>query len=154
MGDDAILFVCTMNAVRSPMAAALLRSLRPGLAVESAGLNPVAPDYLMVAVMAELGLDLAGHTPHRLTELKPALFSLVVTLSPEAHHRALEWTRAAKTPVEYWPTLDASAVEGSREQRLAAYRAVRDDLLKKVKARFLFPLPLGGRGQGEGDIST
>lgn len=136
MGEDAILFACTMNAVRSPMAAALLRSLRPTLRVESAGLHAAEPDYLMVAVMAELGLDLAGHTPHRLGNLKPGLFSLVVTLSPEAHHRALEWTRAAKTPVEYWPTLDATAVEGSREQRLAAYRAVRDDLLKKVRSRF------------------
>ena len=134
--NQSVLFACTMNAVRSPMAAALLRSLRPAFHVESAGLHTAAPDYLMVAVMAELGMDLATHTPHRITDLKPGRFSLVVTLSPEAHHRALEWTRAARTPVEYWPTLDASAVDGSREQRLAAYRAVRDDLLKKLKARF------------------
>jgi len=133
---DSVLFVCTLNAVRSPMAAALLRSLRPGLTVESAGLTPGEPDFMMVAVMAELGLDLAGHTPHRLEDLKPGQFALVVSLSPEAHHRALEWTRLAKTPVEYWPTLDVSLVEGSRDQKLAAYREVRDEIHKRLKSRF------------------
>jgi protein-tyrosine-phosphatase len=133
---DAVLFICTMNAVRSPMAAALLRHLRPDMKVQSSGLETGEPDFLMVAVMAELGLDLAGHTPHPLSGLKPGHFALVVTLSPEAHHRALEWARAARTVVEYWPTMDVAATEGSREQRLAAYRAVRDDLTKKLKARF------------------
>jgi len=118
------------------MAAALLRSLRPDLKVESAGLAAGEPDLLMVAVMAEMGLDLAGHTPHKFSSLRPGHFALVVTLSPEAHHRTLEWTRSARTAVEYWPTLDVSAVEGSREQRLAAYRALRDDLLNRLKARF------------------
>ena len=132
----AILFICTMNAVRSPMAAALLRHLRPDLKVQSSGLEPGEPDFLMVAVMAELGLDLASHTPHPLTDLKPGHFGLMVTLSPEAHHHALEWARSARTEVEYWPTLDVAATEGSREQRLAAYRAVRDDLFNKLKARF------------------
>src|SRR5665213_3360636 len=137
MGETgAVLFACTMNAVRSPMAAALLRALRPDLKVESAGLSAGEPDFLMVAAMAEMGLDLAGHTPHKFADLKPGHFALVVTLSPEAHHRALEWTRATHTPVEYWPTLDASLTEGSREQRLAAYRGVRDDLLNRLKARF------------------
>jgi protein-tyrosine-phosphatase len=133
---DAILFACTMNAVRSPMAAALLRHLRPDLKVESTGLAAGEPDFLMVAVMAEMGMDLAGHTPHKFSDLKPGRFTLVVTLSPEAHHRTLEWTRSAHTQVEYWPTQDVSAVEGSRELRLAAYRALRDELLKKLKQRF------------------
>jgi protein-tyrosine-phosphatase len=134
---NAVLFACTMNAVRSPMAAALLRSLRPDLKVESSGLSVEGePDYLMVAVMAELGLDLTGHTPHKMADLKPGLYSQIITLSPEAHHRALEWARSAKTHVEYWPTLDATLTEGSREQRLMAYRIVRDDLLNRLKARF------------------
>jgi protein-tyrosine-phosphatase len=134
---DAVLFVCTMNAVRSPMAAALLSQLRPDLKVESTGLEKGEPDFLMVAVMAEMGLDLAGHVPHPWTGLKPGHFGLVVTLSPEAHHRALEWTRAARAQVEYWPTLDVAAIDGSREQQLDAYRAVRDELFKKLKARFV-----------------
>ena len=133
---EAVLFACTMNAVRSPMAAALLRALRPGLRVESAGVYPSDPDHLMIAVMAELGLDMTGHAPHEFSNFKPGHFSLVVTLSPEAHHRALEWSRAAHTDVEYWATPDATAVEGGREQRLSAYRAVRDDLAARLRARF------------------
>jgi protein-tyrosine-phosphatase len=138
MHPDSVLFVCTLNAVRSPMAAALLRDMRPDLKVESAGLYPGEPDYLMVAVMAEKGLDLAGHTPHRLEDLKPGHFGLVISLSPEAHHRALEWTRFAKTPVEYWPTLDVSGTEGSRAQKLAAYAQLRDDIHKRLQAHFQF----------------
>jgi protein-tyrosine-phosphatase len=138
--QTAILFACTQNAVRSPMAAALLRHLKPGLSVESAGLEHGEPDFLMVEVMAEIGINLSHHNPHRLGQLKPGLFGLVISLSPEAHHHALEWARAAKTPVEYWPTLDATLVEGSREQRLSAYRAVRDELHSKLRSRFL-PVP-------------
>jgi protein-tyrosine-phosphatase len=133
---SAILFACDQNTVRSPMAAALLTHLRPDLDARSVGLKLGAPDHLMVAVMAELGLDLSAHRAHLFADLKPARFALIVTLSPEAQHRALEWTRAAHTPVEYWPTFDATAVEGSREQQLAAYRAVRDDLFRRIKARW------------------
>jgi protein-tyrosine-phosphatase len=133
---DTVLFACTQNSVRSPMAAALLKVFRPDLKVESAGLNPGDPDHLMMAVMAELGHDLSHHHARPFHHFKPGHFMIVVTLSPEAHHRALEWARASKTPVEYWPTGDATATEGDREQRLAAYRAVRDDLHNRIKARF------------------
>jgi len=136
MQPDSVLFVCTLNAVRSPMAKGLLRQLRPGMLVKSAGLEPGAPDYLMVAVMAELGLDLSHHDPHRLDRFKPGEFSLVISLTPEAHHHALEWTRHAKTPVEYWPIPDPVQTEGSRDQRLEAYRQVRDEIHKRLKARF------------------
>jgi protein-tyrosine-phosphatase len=118
------------------MAKGLLRQLRPDLTVKSAGLEPGQPDLMMVAVMAELGLDLSGHSPHRLDGFKPGQFGLVVTLSPEAHHHALEWTRHAKTPVEYWAFPDVTVVEGNREQRLAAYRALRDEIHKRLQAGF------------------
>jgi protein-tyrosine-phosphatase len=133
---DAVLFVCTLNAVRSPMAKGLLRQLRPGLLVKSAGLDPGEPDHMMAAVMAELGLDLSHHSPHRLDGFKPGQFGLVISLSPEAHHHALEWTRSSRTPVEYWAFPDVTAVEGNREQRLAAYRALRDEIHKRLQARF------------------
>jgi protein-tyrosine-phosphatase len=135
----SVLFTCTQNAVRSPMAAALLTRLRPDLRIESAGLYPGEPDRLMMDVMAEEGLDLSAHQPRSLRDLKPAQFDLILTLSPEAHHHALEWSRAARVKVEYWPTQDATLVEGGREQRLAAYRAVRDDLSTRLKARFARP---------------
>ncbi len=135
----AVLFTCTQNAVRSPMAACLLKGLRPDLTVASAGIDPGEPDQLMIAAMAELGRDLSGHRPRSFREFKPGHFDLILTLSPEAHHNALEWSRAARVVVEYWPTADATAIEGGREQRLAAYRAVRDDLLSRLHTRFARP---------------
>jgi protein-tyrosine-phosphatase len=136
---SAILFACTMNAVRSPMAAALLRHLHKGVYVESAGVRAGELDPLAVAVMEEIGLTIGKHRPRRFEDLEDGSFDLVITLSPEAQHKAMELTRTAATKVEYWPTMDPTAVEGSREQRLTAYRAVRDQLLERLKGRFLAP---------------
>jgi protein-tyrosine-phosphatase len=136
----AILFACTMNAVRSPMAAALMRHLAGrGIHVESAGVRAGDLDPLAVAAMEEIGLEIAAHQPRRFEELEDGFFDLVITLSPEAQHKAVEMTRTAATRVEYWQTFDPTAVEGSREQRLAAYRMVRDQLLERLKARFTAP---------------
>jgi protein-tyrosine-phosphatase len=140
MAPSAILFACTMNAVRSPMAAALMRHLSAkGIYVESAGVRAGALDPLAVEAMEEIGLEIGRHKPRRFEDLEDGSFDLVITLSPEAQHKAVELTRTAATQVEYWPTMDPTAVEGSREQRLAAYRAVRDQLLERLKRRFLAP---------------
>ena len=136
----AVLFACTLNAVRSPMAAAMLRHLtRGGLYIESAGVRAGDLDPLAVEVMGEIGLEIAKHKPRRFEDLEDGSFDLVVTLSPEAQHKAVELTRTAATQVEYWPTMDPTAVDGSREQRLMAYRAVRDQLMQRLKQRFLAP---------------
>ncbi len=140
----AVLFACTMNAVRSPMAAALMRHLVRHLGgrqvyVESAGVRAGELDPLAVEAMDEIGLEIAAHKPRRFEDLEDGSFDLVITLSPEAQHKAMELTRTAATVVEYWPTMDPTAVEGSREQRLLAYRAVRDQLLERLKRRFSAP---------------
>jgi protein-tyrosine-phosphatase len=135
---NSVLFACTMNAVRSPMAAAMLRHLLGRtLYVESAGVRVGTLDPLAVAAMDELGIEIAAHKPRRFEDLDDTSFDLVITLSPEAQHKAVELTRTAATQVEYWPTMDPTAVEGSREQRLAAYRSVRDGLLARIRARFV-----------------
>lgn len=137
---SAVLFACTMNAVRSPMAAALMRHLAGRrIYVESAGVRAGELDPMAVAVMDELGLEIGKHRPRRFEDLEDGSFDLVITLSPEAQHKAVELTRTADTRVEYWPTMDPTAVEGSREQRLLAYRAVRDQLLDRLKRRFAAP---------------
>ena len=137
-----MLFACTLNAVRSPMAAVMLRHLtRGGLYIESAGVRAGDLDPLAVEVMGEIGLEIAKHKPRRFEDLEDGSFDLVITLSPEAQHKAVELTRTAATKVEYWPTMDPTAVEGSREQRLVAYRAVRDQLMRRLKQRFLAPAP-------------
>jgi len=138
--ETAVLFACTLNAVRSPMAAVMLRHLtRGGLYIESAGVRAGDLDPLAVEVMGEIGLEIAKHKPRRFEDLEDGSFDLVITLSPEAQHKAVELTRTAATKVEYWPTMDPTAVEGSREQRLVAYRAVRDQLMQRLKQRFLAP---------------
>jgi len=137
-----VLFLCGLNAIRSPMAAALLAHVRGSrVVVASAGVRGGAlVDGFAVAVMAELGIDIGSHRPVELAELGPRTFDLVITLAPEAHHRALELTRERAVAVEYWPIADPTVVEGPREARLDAYRAVRDDLLKRIRARFPAPL--------------
>jgi len=138
MMERAVLIACTMNAVRSPMAAAMLRHLAGSrLYVESAGVRAGELDPLAVAAMEEIGLEIGKHRPRCFEDLEDGSFDLVITLSPEAQHKAVELTRTAATRVEYWPTLDPTAVEGSREQRLLAYRNVRDQLMERLKQRFL-----------------
>jgi protein-tyrosine-phosphatase len=135
----AVLFVCTMNVVRSPMAAALLRHLAGRrVYVESAGIRAGDPDGFVIAVMDEIGISVATHKPKTLRDLHDTTFDLIISLSPEAHHSALELTRTMAVDVEYWPTFDASLMIGSggREQVLASYRQVRDTLLRKIKMRF------------------
>ena len=143
---DAVLFACTLNRVRSPMAAALMRR-RFGRStfVDSCGLKPADEvDPFVAAAMEELGLDVAGHVPKGFDQLEDASFDLVVTLSPEAHHRALEWSRHLACEVEYWPTFDPTLADGSRDQRLDAYRQVRDRLDGRIVERFGRASTFGG----------
>jgi protein-tyrosine-phosphatase len=144
---QAVLFACGQNAVRSPMAAALLRRLRGApLYVASAGVRAAALDPFAVAAMAEIGIDIAAHRPitfEELEDLEGLNFDLIVTLAPEAHHQALALTHRLAAEVEYWPTADPADVEGNRAQRLDAYRAVRDQLAERIRARF--PPPPAGK---------
>ncbi|MFN3659450.1 MAG: low molecular weight phosphatase family protein [Pseudolabrys sp.] len=137
---QAVLFACGMNAVRSPMAAALFRKLfGKSVYVASAGVQKGELDPFVVAVMEEIGIDVSRHKPatfEELDELEGLNFDLIVSLSPPAHHKALELTRTLAADVEYWPTVDPTGIEGSREQRLDAYRAVRDQLMAQIRARF------------------
>jgi protein-tyrosine-phosphatase len=137
---QAVLFACGLNAVRSPMAAALFKQFAGATAyVGSAGVRKGELDPFAVAVMEEAGLDIAKHKPMTFEELEDwegLNFDLIVTLSPEAHHRALELTRTIAADVEYWPTVDPTDAEGSREQRLDAYRSVRDQIRARIEQRF------------------
>ncbi len=133
----AVLFACTLNAVRSPMAAAIMRHLFGKFVyVRSAGVRKGALDPFAVEAMEEIGIEIGQHAPRTFEDLEDASFDLVVTLSPEAQHRAMELTRTSAVEVEYWPMLDPTAIEGSREQRLSAYRAARDELLARIQKRF------------------
>jgi protein-tyrosine-phosphatase len=137
---QSVLFACGFNSVRSPMAESLLQQMFPhALYVKSAGVKKGELDPFAVAVMAEFGQDIAGHKPTTFEELEDwegLNFDLIITLSPEAHHKALELTRTLAADVEYWPTFDPTRTHGSREQKLAAYREVCDSLLMRIRRRF------------------
>ncbi len=134
---DAILFSCSMNAIRSPMAAALMKHLfGTHIYVESCGVKAGVLDPLAVEIMDEIGIDLAHLRPKSFETLADTSFDLIITLSPQARHKALELTRTMAVEVEYWKVPDPSAYDGSREQRLAAYREARDTILRFIKERF------------------
>src|ERR1700754_3816619 len=145
---QAVLFSCGFNSVRSPMAESLLRQMFPhALYVKSAGVKKGELDPFAVAVMAELGQDISGHKPMTFEELEDwegLNFDLIITLSPEAHHKALALTHTIAADVEYWPTPgatswpppDPTTTDASREQKLGAYREVCDGLLMRIRRRF------------------
>lgn len=135
---QSALFACGMNSIRSPMASELdARAVPENLrGVGRRAQN--GPDPFAIIAMEEIGRDIRKHRPRTLDELEDlkAYLDLIVTLSPEAHHKALELTRTVAADVEYWPTPDPAATEGAREQRLDAYRGVRDGLMERIRRRF------------------
>jgi protein-tyrosine-phosphatase len=134
---SSVLFACTFNSIRSPMAAAMMRHLHGNrIYVDSVGVRDEPVDPFAVAVMDEIGIDISKHRSKSFDELEDTSFDVVVSLSPEAQHSAVELTRTMACDVEFWPVFDATAVEGSREERLNAYRMVRDALRKRILQRF------------------
>ncbi|HEY0854153.1 MAG TPA: arsenate reductase ArsC [Devosia sp.] len=130
-----VLFVCSMNSVRSPIAAALARKFFPGrLIVRSAGVRSGKADDFVHTVMEEIGIDMSVHTPHTMDELVASRFDLVVTLSADAPE-AVARRGLEIGATEHWPMPDPTLVEGNREAVLSAYRTLRDTLQQKVRAR-------------------
>nr|WP_295107769.1 low molecular weight phosphatase family protein [uncultured Caulobacter sp.] len=146
---DAVLFTCNYNRVRSPMAEGLFKRFYGTRAfVDSCGLKPDPAgegiDPFVVVVMDELGLDVSDHQPKTFAQLEDDSFDVVVSLTPEAQHRAVELSRDRSVEIEYWPTHDPTLTDGSREARLEAYREVRDALAEQIKRRFGAPSTFGG----------
>lgn len=131
---SAVLFACTANAVRSPMAAALFRkAFGPRAYVDSVGVTVDAADPFVGAVLAERGIaDFDRHQPKSFDDLLDHNFEVIVALTREARDRALELTRTIACEVLFWPTDDPSTVDGNREAKLDAYRRVRDDLAARI----------------------
>ena len=143
MGDlpEAVLFACTQNSVRSPMAEALLKHLLGHrVYVDSVGVRAHEIDPFVLEVMDEVGIDLSRHRPKTFDDLEDTSFDLIVSLSPEAQHQAVELTRTMACDVEFWNTFDPSLIEGNRETRLQAYRDVRDQLKRRIEERFSLDL--------------
>ena len=133
----SVLFACTMNTIRSPMAESILKYLHGRqIYVQSAGVRAGESDRFAVEVMDEIGIDLSRHRSRRIGDLEDSYFDLVISLSPEAQHRAVELTRDSATELEFWNMPDPSWVQGSRGQVLDAYRDLRDELMRRIRERF------------------
>lgn len=134
---SAVLFACTMNSVRSPMAEGILKHLHGHrVYVDSAGARAGEMDGFAIEVMDEIGIDLSTHKTKTFDDLEDSSFDLVISLSPEAQHKAVEMTRVMACELEFWNTFDPTMVEGSRDVRLEAYRQVRDQLMIRIKEKF------------------
>ena len=137
----AVLFSCTLNSIRSPMAEGILKHLLGHkIYVDSVGVRGREIDPFAVAVMEEIGIDLSRHRSKSFDDLADTSYDLIISLSPEAQHKAVELTRTMACEVEFWPIMDPTWVEGSREVRLDAYRQVRDELMRRIEARFALDL--------------
>ncbi|MEN3930184.1 low molecular weight phosphatase family protein [Microvirga sp. W0021] len=139
-GIQSVLFACKYNAIRSPMAEALAKHFfGQKIYIQSAGVKAGRDiDPMAVAALQEIGVDCSRHKTRTIFELRDTEglnFDLIVTLSPEAHHLILEMTSSLSANVEYWPTFDPTAVQGSYEKELDAYRQVRETLTQNIKQR-------------------
>ncbi|MDD9879026.1 MAG: low molecular weight phosphatase family protein [Magnetovibrio sp.] len=135
---SAVLFACTMNSVRSPMAESILKFLHgTRIYVDSVGVRSLDIDGYAISVMDEIGIDVSRHNAKTFDDLEDNYYDLVIPLSPEAQHRAVEMTRVMACDIEFWNTFDPSVIDSEdRERRLEAYRQVRDQLMQRIKDRF------------------
>ena len=129
-----MLFACNINAVRSAMAEAMVKVTFPKeIFVDSCGVAPGNPDGFAIAVMMEIGIDMGAHQPKSFDDLDSEFYDVIISFSPEAHAAAVERTQSMDCDTLYWPVDDLAKLTGSREERLRAYRHVRDDIQLKLE---------------------
>jgi protein-tyrosine-phosphatase len=146
---QSVLFCCDHNAVRSPMAEAMMKKFYGQRAyVQSAGVkNDMEVDGFSIAVCAELGIELARHRARSFDEMQGlgddlGQFDLIIALSPASQHAALDLTKAYHLEVEYWPIIDPTALGEGRDAKLSAYRQARDQIKTRMLDRFGPPTEL------------
>ena len=142
---SSVLFACNINAVRSAMAEAMIKTRFPGqIFTDSCGVAPGQQDGFAIAVMEEIGIDLSTHQPKGFDDLDCEFYDVIISFSPEAHDQARRITRKIDCQALYWPVDNLAGLQGSREERLRAYRAVRDDIITKLASY----LPEENAGEG------
>ena len=134
---SSVLFACTMNSVRSAMAEGILKKIHGDrIYVDSVGKLVGEKNGYMIQVMDEIGIDLSSHRPKTFESLDDTSFDLIISLSPEAQHAAVELTRWMSCELVYWPTYNPDSIRGRREARLIGFRQIRDNLIDKIEGRF------------------
>lgn len=132
MNKQRILILCTGNSARSQMAEGLMRHESHGaIDVFSAGTKPSGLRLEAVAVMKELDIDISGGRSKSVDEFTDQAFDYVITVCDNAAEACPVFPGAAHRL--HWPFEDPAAVEGTLEQREAAFRKVRDRIRVKVR---------------------
>ena len=140
----SVLFICNFNAVRSPMAEVLMKHyLGSKIFIDSVGLRPETDEAnpFTISVLDEVGLDLSSHVPKSFDELNDSSYDLMITLSPDSHHKALQMTRTMSSIVEFWPIFDPTKAQGNREAIMDGFRSLRSILDLKIRSRFKIKTP-------------
>jgi arsenate reductase len=138
MNHQRVLILCTGNSARSQMAEGLLRALGGGmLDVESAGTKPSSVRPEAIAAMAELGIDLSGHRSKSADEFANQPFDLVLTVCDNARETCPVYPGAKR--LIHHSFEDPAHISGTEEERVAAFRRVRDQI-REYFERELLPL--------------
>ena len=129
----SVLFCCDHNAVRSPMAEGIMKKLYgEKIFVDSVGVHAGRPDPFIIETMLEIQVDISKHKPKSFEYLSGQSFDYVISLSPNAQHKAVDLTRYMSCELLFWNTFNPTYTEGSRETKLNSYRNVRDNLESRI----------------------
>ena len=132
-----VLFACTHNMIRSPIAEGLTKAMFPNkVFVDSCGIYKGAPDGFVITVMEEIGIDMLSHQPKNFADLENEYFDLIICFSAESYEVAKDFADGKSSEVIYWPVFDAALASDVREERLAAYRQVRDTISDQLNKQF------------------
>jgi len=133
--SSRFLFVCTHNSARSQMAEGFLRHIGAGdVEAVSAGTEPGELHPLAVEVMAEEGIDISGQRAKSVDGFVQQQFDYVITVCDDANEACPFFPNAANRL--HWSFPDPSAAGGTREEKLAVFRTVRD----AIRGRMIFDL--------------
>lgn len=140
---QSVLFCCDHNAVRSPMAEGIMKQFYgTGTYVQSAGVHSeLEIDGFSIAVCEEIGVELARHRARSFDDMERmgevlSSFDVIVALSPHSRDLAAELTRGFHCELEYWPIDDPTAIGTTRDQKLEAYRASRDQIVAQITSHW------------------
>lgn len=128
-----VLILCTGNSVRSQMAEGLLRHLGSGpYEVYSAGTSPIGVSPLAIEAMREIGIDISGHRSKSVSEFSGQHFATVITVCDSAAKACPTFPGAPRRI--HWSIADPGAAQGTHQERLEAFRRIREDLQARLRS--------------------
>ena len=134
---SSILFICYLNAIRSPMAEGLMRDLvGDQIYVQSCGISKGKLDSLMVAVMKEKNIDMSAHDAKSLVDLQDGSFDMIIAFTEEAGMAAKSVFEGQDVTIETWPTPEPTAGQLDVRSMMNNYRAVRDNINAQLMRYF------------------